>query len=785
MKKTLLTITCLLIALLACAQSDYKSYKLAGPYPVVARDGQYARTKGGSERDMNMALKCAQQGATDKALEIINAYATTLQRFDGHDAPLCTIQAYDLVRAMTLLERHQTPLWAAMVKRAVLPVLNKFETDSPYANGNWGAIVNRCRMACAIFLNDNALYKAAVDYYLHANDNGSLPKYIDATGQCQETGRDQDHVQLGLLALADICEMAWQQGDDLWGALDNRLMKGFEYCARYNLGYDVPFKTWTDCTGLYNDWTKPGEMGRGKLWDVYQLPYHHYVELKKLDMPYTAKVLKLQDEALRKGLSREMRAPNVKEGKKMHRTMLYPAPQGAPLKHDYDVYVQPRGADTWTHIDTYKAKVNASDQKTATGHRVAEISYAFFDFTGDVFVRVVCRKKKFKTARIRPDYCGVITHVRNDSTVQFLLFQPENVSVEFDGNTTDNLLLFTSHPTVTKAEAQKAAKRAGRTFRYFAPGYYEQDTIRVASNTTLYLAGGSYFSGTFAIDGAENVSILGRGIARPTKGYEGAHVYRSKNVVIDGLILNTCPIGESHQVTLHDVRAISFPQWGDGLNVFGGSSDILYDRVFCRSSDDCTTAYATRKGFKGSVRNVRMTNSTLWADVAHPIFIGLHGAAAGPEPQQRDTVEHLVYDNIDILGQNELQIDYQGCLTINAGDNNLVRDVLFDNIRIEDIQNGSLFQVKVGFNAKYCAAPGMGVENVTFRNIRYNGPTPNLSIINGYDEQRNVKNIRFEGLKINGRTITDDMKDKPRWYATTDFVPAFVGNHVEKIVFTK
>ena len=27
-------------------------YKMAGPYEVVARDGQYARTKGGSERDM-------------------------------------------------------------------------------------------------------------------------------------------------------------------------------------------------------------------------------------------------------------------------------------------------------------------------------------------------------------------------------------------------------------------------------------------------------------------------------------------------------------------------------------------------------------------------------------------------------------------------------------------------------------------------------------------------------------------------------------------------------------
>jgi len=150
-------------------------------------------------------------------------------------------------------------------------------------------------------------------------------------------------------------------------------------------------------------------------------------------------------------------------------------------------------------------------------------------------------------------------------------------------------------------------------------------------------------------------------------------------MLIDGLILNTCPIGGSNGVTLHDVRSISHPSWGDGLNVFA-SSNVLYDRVFCRNSDDCTTAYATRKGFSGSARNIRMRNSTLWADVAHPIFIGIHGAAAGPNPELRDTVE------------------------------------------------------------------------------------------NGYNEERKVRNITFEGLKINGRHIYDKMPGKPAWYSTGDYV---------------
>ena len=782
----LLTISCMPLCL---AQQD--AYKMAGPYEVVARDGEFRGSKVGSERDMKAALDFAKAGQTAEALDIINAYATTLQRFDGHDAPLCAIQSYWLVRAMTLLRERQTPAWAEMIRRAMLPVIDQFEADSPYANGNWGAIVNRLRMACGIFLQDSTVYRQAIDYFLNANDNGSLPHYVSTTGQCQETGRDQAHAQLGLGALCETCEMAWEQGDDLWGTLDNRLLKGIEYTARYNLGYDVPFATWTDCTGLYNDWTQPGEMGRGCIRDIYQLPYNHYVKRRGLAMPYTKKVLALQAKAEKRGEmvrnpeADQFTVKGVKAGSKLHQVFTYAAPLGTPLKDDYDVYILPRGQKEWTKIDTYMAKVNApvgdATRPTAEtkGHRVSEISYAFFDFTGDVFVRVVAKHKKFKTARIRPDYRGVIANVQNDSTVQFLLFQPENVSVEFDGCITDNLLLFTSKPAISREEAEREARQQKRDFRYYGPGLYTEDTIPVPSNTTVYLAGGSYFTGTFAIEDAENVSILGRGIARPSRGYEGCHVYRSRNVLIDGLILNTCPVGGSDGVTLHDVRSISFPGWGDGLNVFA-SSNVLYDRVFCRNSDDCTTAYATRKGFSGSACNIRMRNSTLWADVAHPIFIGIHGNS-----EVGDSIVGLTYENIDILCQSEPQVDYQGCLAINCGDNNYVKNVTFDNIRIEQLHQGSILQLKVGYNQKYCTAPGRGIENITFRNVRYRGQSPYMSVITGYDASRTVKNVTFEGLKINGRTIYDDMPGKPKWYATADYVPIFVGSHVENIIFKK
>ena len=69
--------------------------------------------------------------------------------------------------------------------------------------------------------------------------------------------------------------------------------------------------------------------------------------------------------------------------------------------------------------------------------------------------------------------------------------------------------------------------------------------------------------------------------------------------------------------------------------------------------------------------------------------------------------------------------------------------------------------------------------------ISYNGVNPEMSIIAGYDGERKIRNIHFENLKINGRTISDDMPEKLKWYKTSDYANIFVGEHVENITFVK
>ncbi len=71
--------------------------------------------------------------------------------------------------------------------------------------------------------------------------NGVLEHYIWDNGQIQESSRDQQHTLFGLSAMAGIAEVAWNQGDELYNALDSRILRGFEFAGRYNTSFVIPF----------------------------------------------------------------------------------------------------------------------------------------------------------------------------------------------------------------------------------------------------------------------------------------------------------------------------------------------------------------------------------------------------------------------------------------------------------------------------------------------------------------------------------------------------------------
>lgn len=155
----------------------------------------------------------------------------------------------------------------------------------------------KAMMAIGVFTNDWGLFNRSLDYYYNGPSNGALTHYvINTSGETQESGRDQAHTQLGIGNLAELAEVAWAQGFDLYAAHGNRLLAGFEYVASYNLGNAVPFVPMVDTTGKYPHDTISSQQ-RGAFRPVYEMAYNHYARRKDLSAPYTRQVaLHLQPE---------------------------------------------------------------------------------------------------------------------------------------------------------------------------------------------------------------------------------------------------------------------------------------------------------------------------------------------------------------------------------------------------------------------------------------------------------------------------------------------------------
>lgn len=284
------------------AQSNYI---LKGPFATISREDY---TKSNYESDFGAAYLNAimwvvtqERSYAEKVREILMAYANKLEAIAVHnDAPLLAgFHSFQIAFAVDMVDstsdvfsQAELDKINAMLRNIFLPVLDTFYATPPYTNGNWGIIVTRAYLGLAILWNDVEMYNKGLTFYQKGNDNGALPNYIGETGQCQESGRDQSHTQLGIGGLASICEIAYKQGNDLYSLLDNRVLKGYEYTARYNAWHDdVPFEKWIDITGKYSNWSVISPTARGQYRSIYGIAYNHYVIRKGLSMPNTQEML--------------------------------------------------------------------------------------------------------------------------------------------------------------------------------------------------------------------------------------------------------------------------------------------------------------------------------------------------------------------------------------------------------------------------------------------------------------------------------------------------------------
>ncbi len=237
----------------------------------------------------------------DKAVQILNAWSSSLVEITGSsDKYLASgIYGYEIANDGEMLRSY--PGWSAkdfkrfqaMMLRVFLPMNadflaghNRAAIDHYWAN--WDLANDASMLAIGVLTDRHDIYRVALGYYLKGAGNGSLQHlvwktYDDGLGQWQESGRDQGHSMLGVGLAGTICQMAWNQGDDLFGADHNRLLKGAEYVAKYNLGEDVPYSKYSN-SDVVQKVISP--VARGEKRPIWELLYNHYVVLKGIKAPY-------------------------------------------------------------------------------------------------------------------------------------------------------------------------------------------------------------------------------------------------------------------------------------------------------------------------------------------------------------------------------------------------------------------------------------------------------------------------------------------------------------------
>jgi hypothetical protein len=269
------------------------------------------------------------------------------------------------------------------------------------------------------------------------------------------------------------------------------------------------------------------------------------------------------------------------------------------------------------------------------------------------------------------------------------------------------------------------------------------------------------------------VRVLGRGIL-DTSEYErdkGGGCIRltdCSDVKIEGVILRDPDVWCVSAFGCRDVEIASVKLVGlwrynaDGIDICNSQNVVIRD-CFVRAFDDAIVLKGLHWGagdfHERPVRNVRVHGNVIWCDWGRALEIGAETSA--PE------IADVGFRDCDIIRTTHIAMDVQ------CGDRALVRDIRYENIRVEidDIcpaprMQGSredryledpartyvpdLIVVGIGANPYSKDAERGKVRDVTYSNIAVTSKRVPPSSLNGLDAEHTVENILIANLRLNG-----------------------------------
>lgn len=265
------------------------------------------------QRAYQLALRWKVSGDTayaDLSVRILNAWSSTMKVLTGNADRFLAAGIYgyqwanvgELMRAYTGWTPEDLARFQQWLLDIFYPLSHDFlvrHNDTENANitnywANWDLCTIANIQAIGIFCDRRDIYDEALGYYKNGRGNGAATHNVyfihpGNLGQWQESSRDQGHATLGISLGGAICEMAWNQGEDVYGYWNNRFLAGAEYVAKSNLLdesgqlYDLPFATYINSQG-----TGTGVSGaaRPHLRPCWELVYNHYVNRKGLAAPW-------------------------------------------------------------------------------------------------------------------------------------------------------------------------------------------------------------------------------------------------------------------------------------------------------------------------------------------------------------------------------------------------------------------------------------------------------------------------------------------------------------------